>query len=271
MVSLLATPTIRTPASRLFRALRRFHPVGMFKRIPLRLAPIVLAVLLVAAIPMALVVDRTSTSPRSPAGTGSGVAATQARSFPPFTGVDLTGENDVVVHVGARQSVIVHGDTNLLRRVTTRVHSGSLVIGTTPGNLNAKTPMFVAVSVPSLDALTLQGDGNIRVTGISGPSLTVGLSGNGDIEAAGTTTRLDVMTGGVGTAFLGQLLARDSKAALNGNGSIVVTATHTLDASVSGNGTIFYAGNPPHVTTQISGDGTITGDGTLLLDRARHR
>jgi hypothetical protein len=147
--------------------------------------------------------------------------------------------------------------------VTTRVESGSLVIGTTPGNLNAKASMFVAVSVPSLDALKLQGNGNIRVTGISRPSLTVGLASNGDIEAAGTTTRLDVMIGGVGTAFLGHLIARDSKAALNGNGSIVVTATHTLNASVSGNGTIFYGGNPPHVTTKISGDGTITGDGTL--------
>jgi hypothetical protein len=235
----------------------------MFKRISLRLAPIVLAVFVLAAIPIAHLVGRTSASSSSPGGTGSGVAATQARSLAPFTGVDLAGENDVVVHVGARQSVIVHGDTNLLRRVTTRVRSGSLVIATTPGNLNAKTPMFVAVNVPSVDALRLQGNGNIRVTGISSPSLNVGLAGNGDIEAAGTTTRLHVMIGGVGTAFLGQLIARDSTAALSGDGSIVVTATHTLNASVSGNGTIFYGGKPPHVTTKIFGDGTITGDGTL--------
>ena len=90
--------------------------------ISLRLAPIVLAVFLLAAIPIAHAVGRTSTSSSSPAGTGSGVAATQARSLAPFTDVDLTDENDVV-HVGARQSVIVHGDTNLLRRVTRRVDS----------------------------------------------------------------------------------------------------------------------------------------------------
>jgi hypothetical protein len=41
-------------------------------------------------------------SSSSPAGTGSGVAATQARSLPPFTGVSLAGDNNVVVEVGAR-------------------------------------------------------------------------------------------------------------------------------------------------------------------------
>jgi hypothetical protein len=235
----------------------------MFKRVSLRLATPVLAVLLLAAIPIALVVDDRSftSSSRRPAGTGSGIAARQARSLAPFTGVDVAGENDVIVHLGARQSVIVHADSNLLRRVTTRVRSGRLVIGTTPGNLDARTPMFVAVSVPSLDALTVHSDGNISATGITGRSLTVALAGNGDIQAAGTATRLDVMDGGVGTAFLRELIARDSTAALSGDGSIVVTATHTLNASVSGNGTIFYGGNPPHVTTKISGDGTITGDG----------
>ena len=76
--------------------------------------------LLLAAILIALLVDRIFFSSSSPAGTGSGVAATLARSVPPFTGVDLAGENNVIVHVGASQSVIVHADSNLLGWVTTK-------------------------------------------------------------------------------------------------------------------------------------------------------
>src|SRR5262245_51190311 len=64
-----------------------------------------------------VLVDRSDHRP----GTGSGVAATQARSVAPFTGVDLAGANNVVIRVGAKQSVVVHADDNLLRRVTTRV------------------------------------------------------------------------------------------------------------------------------------------------------
>jgi putative autotransporter adhesin-like protein len=212
---------------------------------------------MVAAILIALLVDRIFFN-SSPAGTGSGVAATQARSLPQFTGVDLAGDNNIIVHVGARQSVIIHADTNLLRRVTTQVRSGRLVIGTTPGNLNARAPMVVTVSVPSLDALTLHGAGNITATGINSRNLTVLLPGSGNIHVTGTATRLDVTMSGEGTALLRQLIARDVNAALRGDGAIMLTATHRLNASVSGSGTILYGGNPPHVTTKVSSNGTIT-------------
>ena len=188
----------------------------------------------------------------------SGVASTQARSLPAFTGVDLAGDNNIIVQVGARQSVIVHADSNLLRRVTTRVRSGRLVIGTTPGNLSAKSPMFVAVSLPSLDALRLQGDGNISVTGIDSKSLTVALPGSGTIDATGTTTKLDVTISGEGTALLRRLIARDAKAALSGDGSIMLTARHSLTARVSGSGTVLYGGNPPRVAERVTGSGTIS-------------
>jgi hypothetical protein len=223
-----------------------------------RLTLTTLAALLLAAILIALLVDRILYSSSSPAGTGSGVAAAQARSLPPFTGVDLAAANNVIVHVGASQSVIVHADSNLLTRVTTRFRSGSLVIGTTPGNLNAKTPMFVDVTLPSLDALRLNGDGNITVTGITGRRLTVALPGSGVIDATGTTTRLEVTISGEGAALLGQLVARDVNAALSGDGSVTLAATHSLKASISGSGTILYRGNPPHITTTVSGNGTIT-------------
>jgi len=220
----------------------------------------VLTALLLAGIVVLVLVDRSSHTLNGQGGTGSGVAATQARSLAPLTGVDLAGANNVVVRVGGRQSVIVHADSNLLGRVTTQVSSGSLVIGNTPGALNARSPMFVAVSVPSLDALTVQGSGNISVTGINSPSLTVRLPGSGTIHAAGTTTRLDVAIGGSGTALLSRLTARDATASIEGSGTIVLTATHSLDASISGSGTILYTGNPAQITKSVSGSGTISGE-----------
>jgi hypothetical protein len=220
-----------------------------------------LGVLLLIAILVALLVDRTFFQSSSrPAGTGSGVAATQARSLLPFTGVDLAGDNNIIVQVGARQSVIVHADNNLLRRVTTRVQAGRLVIGTTPGNLSAKSPMFVAISLPSLHGLSLQGAGNITVTGINTRNLTIELPGSGNIDATGTTTKLAVTISGEGTALLRRLIARDARAALSGDGSIMLTATRSLAASVSGNGTILYGGNPADVTQRVTGSGTISAE-----------
>jgi hypothetical protein len=220
----------------------------------------VLTALLLAGIVVLVLVDRSSTTSNTHGGTGSGVAATQARSLPPFTRVEVDGDNNVVVRLGARQSVIVHADSNLLGRVTTQVDSGSLLIGDTPGTLNARTSMFVAVSVPSLDALTVQGSGNISVTGIHSPSLTVRLPGSGTIHATGTTARLDVGIAGSGAALLAKLIARDATASIDGSGSIVVTATHSLDANISGSGTILFTGNPAQVTKSVTGSGTISGE-----------
>jgi hypothetical protein len=220
--------------------------------------------LLVIAILGMLLVDRiffadSGTHAGTSAATGSGVAATQTRSLPPFTGVDLAGANNVAVRIGARQSVVVHADDNLLRRVTTRVRADTLVIGTSPGDLNAKSPMFVEVTTPSLDGLRLHGAGNISASGIEARSLTVTLAGSGNIDATGTATELTVTLSGEGNALLHGLIARDADAALGGDGTIMLTATRSLTARISGTGTILYGGNPPHVTQTVTGTGTVTG------------
>jgi hypothetical protein len=218
-----------------------------------------IAALLLAAILVMLLVDRLFFERTgSPAGTGSGVASTQARSVSQFTGVDLAGLNNVVVHAGGRQSVVVHADSNLLRRVTTRVRAGRLVIGTTPGDLATKSPMYVAVTLPSIEALTLRGDGTITVSNLDSRRLTVRLPGTGMIRATGRARQLDVTISGSGTALLSALVARDVKAGVSGQGSIVLTALHRLDARVSGSGMIVYAGNPAHIATRVTGSGTIT-------------
>ena len=189
---------------------------------------------------------------------GSGVAASQPRALPAFSSLDLAGSNDVTVLVGSPQSVVVHADSNLISNVTTSVVGGTLVIGDT-GSFTTRSPMNVDVSVPSLTALTLSGDGQLSVTGISAPQLTVSIPGSGLLSASGTATRLDVTLDGDGQAQLSQLTARDVHAVLAGSGLIQVNATASLDAAVPGSGMIMYSGNPPHVTTSVTGTGTVLG------------
>jgi Putative auto-transporter adhesin, head GIN domain len=192
---------------------------------------------------------------------GSGVSATQARQVAAFSSVELAGSNNVLIHVGDRQqqSVVVKGDDNLLQRVTTEVHSGELVIGNTPGNLSANTPMSVEVTVPALTALTLSGAGNIAVDGIGSQNLEVSLAGSGNLAGSGAATRLDITVGGSGTVQFAHVVADNVRAVVSGDGSIFVTATRSLDGSISGDGAIVYTGNPPDVTKNVTGTGAITG------------
>ena len=187
---------------------------------------------------------------------GSGVAATQARGLPTFSSLDLLGSNNVTVAVGGRQSVAVYADSNLLRDVTTRVVAGTLVVGTT-GSFTTRSPMGVEVSVPSLASVTLSGSGQISVTGIDAPRLTVTLPGSGTVSASGTVTHLNVTLGGSGLVQLDNLVAHDVHAVVAGSGLIRVTATASLNAAVSGSGAIIYSGNP-QVTSSVTGSGAVT-------------
>lgn len=231
------------------------------RRVPHRrqLALIAAVVLLTAGVVLLAehTVFRSSTTNTNGA-QGSGIQATQARHLAPFTGIDLAGSNNVTVHVGGKQSVLVHADDNLLGRVTTRVQDGQLAIGNTQGSFATKSPMSVEITVPSLSKLTLSGSGNVSATGVGTGSLTVALTGSGVLWASGTATQLDVRLDGSGEAQLGQLVARDVHADVNGSGDIVVTATNSLDGSVPGSGTISYGGNPAHVTTSVTGSGAVT-------------
>jgi hypothetical protein len=195
--------------------------------------------------------------PSSPGIQGSGITAAQTRTVAGFSRLDLAGSNNVTVVVGAPQSVVVRADSNLISHVTTQVVGGTLVIGDT-GSFTTRAPMSVEVSVPSLTTLNLSGDGQISVTGINVPRLAVTVSGSGLLSAAGTATQLDVTLSGDGQAQLFQLTARDVHAVVTGSGLIQVNATTSLDAAVPGTGAIVYSGNPPQVTTSVTGTGAVT-------------
>ena len=117
--------------------------------------------------------------------------------------------------------------------------------------------MSVDVTVPTLRALTLSGSGTVVADGIDAKRLTVALPGSGILRANGTATALEVEHAGSGDAQLEGIAASDVHAVLSGSGRIVVTATKSLDATVSGSGAIFYGGDPSQVTTSVTGSGVV--------------
>lgn len=189
---------------------------------------------------------------------GSGHAISQARRMPAFGAVELAGSIPVTVRAGAPRSVVVHADDNLVSRVTTRVEGGTLVVGTLPGSFRARVSTYVAVTTPTLTALTLSGSGIVTLEGVRGPSFALRLPGSGIVRASGSVGTLRVSLGGSGDAQLGGLTAREVHASVAGSGTIAVTATESLDATVSGSGAILYGGNPPHVLTNVTGSGVVT-------------
>jgi hypothetical protein len=200
-----------------------------------------------------------SESSRTSGTEGSGIAATQTRDVGSFESLELAASNNVVIHVGGKPSVVVKGDHNLLDRITTEVQSGALVVSSTLGSFTTKSPMSVEVDVPTLSAITLTGSGNIVVAGLEAESLEVTMPGSGTLTGSGSAEQLDVTVSGAGLVHFTSLVANDVRALVSGSGSLFVTATRSLDASVSGSGAILYSGDPQDVTKSVTGTGVITG------------
>jgi Putative auto-transporter adhesin, head GIN domain len=189
---------------------------------------------------------------------GSGVALTEHRDLAPFATVELAGANNVFVRVGPAQSVAVTADDNLLDRVTTTVRGGNLVIAD-HGSFTTQAPMTVAISVPSLDGVTLSGSGTVIVEAVTATEFSADLSGTGTLTASGTVDHLTTVLSASGTIDLQHMIAHDVIARLEGTGDINVHATSTLDATLTGTGSIIYSGSPS-VTTHNTGTGSIISE-----------
>jgi Putative auto-transporter adhesin, head GIN domain len=225
-----------------------------------RLSLAAAVVLALAALATVLIVhyDVFGSSTGSATVQGSGVATSQLRRVPAFDSVELGGSNTVTIHVGGKRSVLVRADDNLVNRVTTQVRGGTLAVGNSPGSFTTRTPMGVELTMPRLAALTLSGSGVVSATGIDEPVLTVRLTGSGVLHATGHTRSLHVALTGSGDAQLEQLVARDARVVVSGSGRVVLTAKHSLFASVPGTGVIVYGGNPERVTSNVTGTGVVS-------------
>jgi hypothetical protein len=216
-------------------------------------AGVLLVALALVAVALVLVLDDDTSTTST---VGSGVVATETRELPPFAAVDLAGANTVTIGVGGAQSVVVQGDDDVIPLVTTEVEDGTLVIAQSE-SFDTTAPLSVEIVVPSLDAVRLSGTGTVTVDGHDLALLELSLPGSGTLRGSGDAQRLVVELGGAGDVALQNLAADDIVVELAGSGNVHVNASESLDAAISGTGSIFYAGDPASVAQSITGTGVI--------------
>lgn len=188
---------------------------------------------------------------------GSGVVQSQTRGVENFTEVELSGFGSVNIFVGEEPSVTVTTDDNLLDLVDTYVLNGKLIIKPT-GRIHPVEGLQVDVSVPELVAAGVSGAGDINVHGMQGESLDLSISGAGTLTADGEVGQITTAISGAGDADLKSLMARRAEIQISGAGSALVYATESVNARVSGAGSVVCYGNPNEVTQRVSGVGSVT-------------
>lgn len=164
--------------------------------------------------------------------------------------ITLTGPQALV------EATVIEGDRLMLRKDSGVRKSFSL--NWKDGELKVDdNALKVTITAPNINDLSLSGAGNLILQNYDQPSLKVGVSGMGDIEGTGRTDSLTVYISGAGDAELGGLTSRDANVSVSGKGDATLFATGNVNVSVSGMGDVTLKTKPASLTSHISGMGKV--------------
>lgn len=213
---------------------------------------------------------------------GGGAAEAQGqRNFQvgAFDRIALAGSPDVVVAVGGPVSVRAEGDAAAIERLEINVVDGALRIGMRRGSggwFGSHRGVTVHVTVPALQAASIEGSGDIDIDRVQGARFAGQVGGSGDIEianlrvgeasfavrgsggirAAGAAQRAIASVAGSGDLHLGGFETGDATIALAGSGDIALRATRSAAIELNGSGNVTVTG-PARCTISKSGSGDV--------------
>ena len=183
--------------------------------------------------------------------------------------IDLAADVDYVQ--GAAPGVTVTGPANLVERV--QLIDGRLTWQDRDGP-NHETVVFgrnthgrgiwvhseevkIVVTAPNINSFNLQGSSNLMLRNYDQDTLSVDISGSGEVSATGRTRSLEVDISGSGDADLGSLVTTDANVAIAGSGDATVAPTGRADISISGSGDVDLTTRPAQVNQEINGSGEV--------------
>lgn len=187
---------------------------------------------------------------------GSGHVKSESRSVQGFTQVTLASAGDLTLVQSGTESLTIEADDNLLPHLTSTVSGGGLTLGADAA-MHPSQPVRYTLSVKDLSELDLAGAGDVTGSGLHVSALHVRLTGGGRIKLAGQAQSADIELSGAGDVDGSQLATKTAKVTVSGAGRAIVQVSDTLEADVTGAGTVQYIGDPK-VTPHVSGAGAVS-------------
>ncbi len=187
---------------------------------------------------------------------GSGQMVTELRDIGSFDRIESNIGADIIVSIGATQSVSLTYDDNLIGYVTTKVRGRKLVVESSR-SFSSSRDCQIKIVVPQLEEVSVGGSGKIEVVGLDADRFAVEIDGSADVVASGEVGELVIEVNGSGNVDTRDLVAGEATVEINGSGDVNVMARDYLTATVNGSGDIVYTGNPGQVVKNVEGSGRI--------------
>ncbi len=187
---------------------------------------------------------------------GSGKTASEKRGTSGFYTVDLKGSMDVEVTRSDEFKCIVKGDDNIVPLIITEVKDQRLYISAKQ-SYSTRQKLSIFLEMPELTEVALSGSGDINMANVTKDTVSLKISGSGNIVAIGEAKQVIAEVNGTGDLQIERLVAEHVDVTINGSGDANVWAKQSLNARVNGSGNIIYAGDPDNIYNDINGSGDI--------------
>jgi len=186
---------------------------------------------------------------------GDGVIVTTNVTVAEFSTLEANGAYRIEWSPG-KPALAITSDSNLMPLITTTLSGNTLQIDQQQ-NLRPTRGITIIISSAALKEVELNGAVTLTASNVQGGEFKLEANGASSIRAAGAVTNLEVSFSGASSLNAKGLSAQMANVSISGASSADVTATESLDVSISGAGAVTYGGNPKQVNKDISGAGSI--------------
>lgn len=190
---------------------------------------------------------------------GSGKFSVQELEVGVFQGIN----NSTLVDVFLVADTLVpwqakfSGDDNLLDEIELVILNGTFEINSNNNCISTAQPLELILQDRSFGTMVNSGSGNITgVAALNNAELRNSGSGNIILTNGTNAGPINITNSGSGDVNTNGIEAEMVMAGNSGSGDIYLTATETLDVTISGSGDVYYKGDPL-ITPTISGSGEL--------------
>lgn len=230
-----------------------------------------------AALPLALALTVTACSGTVTSDGGdkaerrdAGPPTTQSFALKDFTGVEVTGPDDVTIRQGDAFSITAKGPKAEVEELEIKLDGSTLSIGRKREGFSFRggdhDGVEIAITMPKLDAVRLTGSGSVDADSVDGDAVKAALTGSGDLKIAKLTGKSAELTvSGSGDIEIKGGSITSGEIGITGSGDVDAggLAAQTLDISVTGSGNVgAQATGKADIRILGSGDVDLTGGGT---------
>jgi hypothetical protein len=184
-------------------------------------------------------------------------------NFAPTEPVRFTltvGELDRVEHAGSgriRLPRIRAEELNILHRGSGRIEGIALEVRALSIHLSGSGEVSLQKIATQRCRLTHSGSGQLRVDSLLSLSNDVRFTGSGHVTVSeGSVVQQRAFVSGSGDFDAGRLCSSETVVMVSGSGSATVFARDQLDATITGDGSIYFRGTP-EISHSLSGTGEL--------------